>query len=567
MALSLNPRHIRRYGQIAALLARHGRSDLIREGGLESVLDEGFPAEVVPSDADEAPGSVDHAVDLAADLERMGPTFTKLGQLLSSRVDLLPPEYIEALSRLQEEVAPFPFAEAKEIVEEDLGWGLDRLFASFDEQPIAAASLGQVHRARLPSGREVAVKVQRPGVRDQMAEDLDVLLELAAFLDEHTEMGRRYHFAEAMAEMARALTQELDYQREAANLRTLGANLEEIDSLVVPSPVDEYVTSRVLTMDFVDGRKITELSPMAVQELDGEQLADDLFRGYLKQVLVDGFFHADPHPGNVYITLDGRIALIDVGMVGRLAPELQEAILRLLLAISEGRGRDAADIAIDLGRKGDDFDADRFREAVSRQILDLSGASAEDIQIGRVIMKLTRAAGECGLAIPAEFTLLGKTLLNIDLVGRTLDPSLQPNAAIQRHAAEVLQRRMLRAASPGNLFSGLLEANEFAQRLPGRLNRAFDALESREVEVRIRIANDAPLLAGLQKIANRIAAGAILAATIIAAAMMMQVDTDFRIFGYPGLAMLLFVIALVGAVWLFLGILMQDREPADGEDR
>lgn len=567
MALSLNPRHIKRYGQIVALLARHGRSDLIREGGLESVLDEDFPAEVVPAEADAASGSGDQAVDLAADLERMGPAFTKLGQLLSSRVDLLPPQYIEALSRLQEEVAPFSFAEAREIIEEELGAELGRLFGSFEEEPIAAASLGQVHRARLPGGREVAVKVQRPRVRDQVAEDLEVLLELAAFLDEHTEMGRRYHFAEAVAEMARALTQELDYLREAANLRTLGANLEEIESLVVPCPVDEYVTTRVLTMDFVPGRKITELSPMALQELDGERLADDLLRGYLQQVLVDGFFHADPHPGNVYITPDGRVALIDVGMVGRLAPELQDAILRLLLTISEGRGRDAADIAIELGTKGDDFDADGFRDAVSRQILDLYTASAEDIQIGRVIMKLTRAAGEFGLVIPPQFTMLGKTLLNLDLVGRTLDPSLQPNAAIQRHAGEILQKRMLHAASPGNVLSGLLEANEFVQRLPGRLNRAFDALESREVEVRIRIANDAPLLSGLQKIANRIAGGAILAATIIAAAMMMQVDTDFRILGYPGLAMLLFVVALVGAVWLFLGILTHDREPTDGEAR
>ncbi len=563
MALSLNPRHVKRYGQIAALLAKHGRSDLVRQGGLESVLGEELPTDGPEPGSDPDQEASGQADDLAADLERMGPAFTKLGQLLSSRVDLVPPEYIEALSRLQEEVEPFQFEDVQRIVEEELGGRMGQLFETFEREPLAAASLGQVHRATLPSGREVAVKVQRPGVREQVAQDLEVLLELATFLDEHTTTGRRYRFSDSLQEMGRALTQELDYRREATHLRTLGANLEEFDSLVVPCPIDRYVTSRVLTMDFVVGRKITELSPMALQELDGEQLADDLFRAYLKQVLVDGFFHADPHPGNVYITPDNKIALIDVGMVGRLPPELQDGMLRMLLAISEGRGQDAAAVAIELGTKTEEFDGDGFRNVISRQILELYTASAEEIQIGRVIMNLTRAAGEHGLLIPSQLTMLGKTLLNLDLVARTLDPMLRPNAAIQRHAGEILQQRLVQAASPGNLLSGLLEANEFAQRLPGRLNRAFDALESRQVEVRVRVANDALLLSGLQKIANRIAAGAIVAATIIAAAMMMQVETDFRILGYPGLAMLLFITALVGGILLLLDVLTHDRDPEE----
>jgi ubiquinone biosynthesis protein len=550
MGIPLNPKHLKRYGQIGALLVKHGRSDLVRQAGLEATIAE--PPGVRPDDAS-------RGESLASDLEGLGPTFIKLGQLLSTRVDLLPTAYTDALSRLQEDVEPFPFDEVRTIVEEELKTGIDKAFREFDPVPIASASLGQVHRARLPSGRMVAVKVQRPGVRETITEDFEAIEEIARFADEHTDTGRRYRTLGIVEEMRRSLLNELDYRREANNLRTLQANLQEFERIVVPSPIEGYVTPRLLTMEFVRGRNVTDLSPLARMEVDGEALTDELFRAYLKQVLVDGVFHADPHPGNVFLTDDKRIALIDVGMVGKLGPDLQDGMLRMLLAMSEGRGRDVADISIEMGERTELFDAAGFRADIGRLVVEFHTGPVEQLQIGRAVMELTRAAGQNGLIIPQQLTMLGKTLLNLDQVGRTLDPRFDPNAAIRRHASDMMQRRMLRNASPAQLLTGLLEANEFAQKLPGRLNRVLDSLTEREFEVRIRMANDTLLLAGLHKIANRIAAGAVLAALIVGASMLMQVETTYRIFGYPGLAMLLFLAAAIGGIILLLDILLHDR--------
>jgi ubiquinone biosynthesis protein len=550
MSLSLNPQHIKRYARIARLLSKYGRSDLVRQAGLEEALSDRPLPEFEPVAA---------AEELAADLEAMGPTYVKLGQLLSTRADLLPLAYTEALARLQDSVKPFPFAHAVSIVEQELEVRVSRAFQSFDETPIAAASLGQVHRARLRDGRDVAVKVQRPGIREQVVDDSDALEELAGFLDRHTEIGRRYDLAELLQEMRKTLLRELDYRQEAANLSLLGDNLAEFERIVVPRPIQDYTTARVLTMDLVRGRKVTAVGPLARLEIDGDLLADDLFRAYLKQVLVDGFFHADPHPGNVFLTSDGRLALIDVGMVGRVTPEMQDELMRLLLTISEGKGEEAADLIIRTSKRLNGFDEAKFQSRVGDLVSRYHKAAAGQLQIGRVMLEVARGAAEAGLRVQPQLTTLGKTLLNLDQVGRTLDPDFEPNAAIRRHAADLMRRRMLKNASPGNAFSSMLEANEFIQRLPARLNRVLDAVADREVEVRIRLMNESMMMDGLQKIANRIAAGLVIAALILGAAMLMNVETSFTIFGYPGVAMILFLTAVVAAGALLISILTHDQ--------
>lgn len=551
MALSLEPQHLKRYARIARLLTKYGRSDIVREAGLEDTL--ATPEERA------APGAVPQAEELAADLEEMGPTYVKLGQLLSTRADLLPLAYTEALARLQDSVEPFPFSEAADIIEAELGVRIARLFSDIQEEPIAAASLGQVHRAWLRDGRQVAVKVQRPGVREQVTEDFEALAELAGFMDRHTDFGRQFDLSELVVEMRKSLLRELDYRLEADNLATLARNLEGFERIFIPAPVADYTTARVLTMDFVHGRKVTAVGPLARLEMDGRSLADDLFRAYLKQILVDGFFHADPHPGNVFLTDDGRLSLLDVGMVGRVAPELQDELMRLLLSISEGRGEEAADLIIRLGERQDGFEPHTFRERVVELVVRYQNASADQLQIGRVMLEVTRSAVETGLRVPPQLTILGKTLLNLDQVGRTLDPSFQPNAAIRRHAADLMRQRMLKNSSPANLFSSMLEANEFVQRLPARLNRVLDAVADREVEVRIRLMNEALMMEGLQKVANRIAMGLVLAALIIGAAMLMSIESSLRIFGYPALAMVLFLAAVLGGVALVVSIATHDR--------
>lgn len=347
MGLSLKPQHLKRYKDIALLLMKYGRSDVVTAAGLDPMLSDD---PVVAETTDQT------AADLAGDLERMGPTFIKLGQLLSTRSDLLPDEYIRALSRLQDRVEPFPFSEVEPLVTAELGVRLSKAFSEFEATPLAAASLGQVHRAALRDGRQVAVKVQRPGIRSRVAEELETLEDIAEFLDQHTAVGGRYQFTQMLEEFRRSLLRELDYRQEAQNLTLLRHNLADFRRIIVPAPVDDYTTSRVLTMEYVPGTKITALSRVARLELDGAGLADDLFRAYLTQVLVDGFFHADPHPGNVLLTDDGRLALLDLGMVARMAPRVQEQLLQLLLAVSEGRSDEAMASVLKLAEKRPPFD-------------------------------------------------------------------------------------------------------------------------------------------------------------------------------------------------------------------
>jgi predicted unusual protein kinase regulating ubiquinone biosynthesis (AarF/ABC1/UbiB family) len=534
------PEKLSRYAAVATLLLKYGRAGSVDE---TSTAD-------VDSDKPE---------QLACDLEKLGPTFIKLGQVLSTRPDLLPPAYLEALTRLQDKVKPFPFTDVHRIVEEELGARLSKAFTMFEETPIAAASLGQVHRAALRDGRIVAVKVQRPDIAKTVATDLDALDEIAQFLSNRTDAGKRYDLVGMVGEFRMALEAELDYLREANNLRLIGKNLEEFELIVVPQPVEGYTSKRVLTMDYVSGTKVTQISPIVGIELQRDVLADTLVHAYLKQIVLDGVFHADPHPGNVFVTEDGRLALIDLGMVGRITPQMQDRLLKLLLAISEGRGEEAAEVAVTLGEKLPEFNEAGFRRAISALVGRIGHQSIAEFQIGRVFLELSGLINDNAMRAPAELTMLGKTLLHLDEVARTLDPTLDVNECVRRNGVDLMSRRMKKMASSGSLISAVLEGKEFAAKLPGRVNRVLDALAASELKMKVEVIDDGAIIEGLQKVANRITLGLILAAMIVSAAMVMRIDTTFRILGYPAFAMILFLLAGAGAAYLAVQIVRHDR--------
>lgn len=555
--MNISANHLKRYKEIALILWKYGRSDLVKQMGIDDVLES---KDTNARDTKAAPVENAGPEDLANDLEAMGPTYVKLGQVLSGRPDLLPEAYLKALARLQDKVKPFSYAEVEQTVSSELGVRISKAFSRFDREPIAAASLGQVHSAALRDGRLVVVKVQRPNIRQQIADDFEVLEQIATFIDSHTDIGRRHRFLKILEEFRLSLQQELNYEREAQNMIAVGTNLKEFELIQVPQPIPDYSTRCVLTMDYVQGRKVTSLGPLARLEMHGAPLAEELFKSYLKQVLVDGLFHADPHPGNVFLTDDGHIALLDLGMVGHTTPAMQENLLKLLLAISEGNSDEAAHLVIRISQTTEEFNKAEFCRRIAHLLASRQDQGLQQINVGKSVLEVSRNAAENGLFVPSELTLLGKTLLQLDEVGKILDPAFDPNASIRRNVGALMSQRMSKHATQGSVLSSLLEMKDFVGGLPARLNGIMDAITNRELEVKIKAVDAKLIMEGFQKIANRITTGIVLASLILGASVLMQIQTSFRLFGYPGLAILCFLAAAAGGFWLVFSVFVQDHK-------
>jgi len=356
---------------------------------------------------------------------------------------------------------------------------------------------------------------------------------------------------------------ELDYVHEARNLVTLARQLEDFKRIVIPLPVDDYTSARVLTMDYVAGTKITKVGPVEWTDVDGKTLADDLLRAYLHQILIEGFFHADPHPGNVLLTDDHRLALIDLGMVGHLSRRVQEQLFQLMLAVVDARGEEAASAAIALGERVEGFDEAQVRRLVMDQVGHYHDSGAEQLNVGRILLDLAEGTGQYGLRLPSELPLLGKTLLNLNDIGTLLAPDFNLNRQLLENATSLMRRRMLRALTPAHLMSSALEVRDFAERLPQRLNKVLDSLAANDLRLKVEVIDHGAIIDGLQKVANRIALGVVLAALIVGAAMLMRVPTAFTILGYPGLAISLFLAAAAGGLWLAWTILAGDVRRAE----
>lgn len=549
LAAAAKPVNASRYAALVRLLLRHGRSDLVSGAGLDEYAVE--DSAVV--------GDLDQAEAFAADLEAMGPTYIKLGQLLSTRFDLLPSAYTDALTRLQDTVEPFPVEQVKEIIESELDMSLRHMFEDFEEEPLAAASLGQVHRATLPGGRQVVVKVQRPDVRETIRDDMGVLTKLAELADAKTQVGRRYGFSQLLRQFQRSLADELDYRREARNLSKLRELTADYDLLVVPEPVLTHSTSRVLTMERIEGTKVTDVGPLGLMDYETTAIADQLFKAYLQMILDDGFLHADPHPGNLMLTDDGRLALLDLGMVAVVPPRLQESVIKLLLAIADGNGEEAALVLAEMGHPLEGYDAAAFRDDVTHLVSSAVNAGS-DFQAGTALVELSRISGVHGLRPPPEMSMIGKALLNLDQATMHLDPSFAPAEVIRGHITRIMASGL--KTSPGGMLSAALEAKEFTTQLPRRANRILDTLAEGEFSVRVDAIDEERLLVVMQRIANRVVLGIIIAATILGAALLMRVPSESTIVGYPAIAIVCFLLAVVGGGALSAWIVVSDRRIA-----
>lgn len=504
--------------------------------------------------------------DFARDLEALGPTFVKLGQMLSTRPDMIAPEYAHALARMQEGVESVPLGEIEAQIEAEFGVRLNTLFKRFDSEPIGAASLAQVHRAVLHDGREVAVKVQRPGIGPRMRADLDALAGFASAADSFTDMGRRVRFADWIAEFGKALMAELDYVAEAENLARFAEHMQGYPELLVPQPVWDYTRPRVLTMDLVNGIRVDQIPGVRRTELDLTPVAVALLKGYLDQIFVHGEIHADPHPGNMRLTPDGKLAIFDLGMMAHLAPGLRDRLLKLVFAAVDGRGEQVAQETIAMGTRLEDYDEERYTREIGR-IVAVYAAHSGSRSEGRTMLDVVAVATDCGLRTPPELSLLAKTLLNLDGVCQALSPGVDVKSVMEGHLQQVMKGRLRKSLSSANLASEAIEIQDLLRDAPRRISDTLAIMAENKLQVRLAGLEDSRLIENLQKIANRISAGVITASLILASALMMRVETEARLLGYPAIALVLFIAAVVLGMTLVLSSMRRDRTASRHEER
>jgi predicted unusual protein kinase regulating ubiquinone biosynthesis (AarF/ABC1/UbiB family) len=499
------------------------------------------------------------AQELCDDLEDLGPAFIKLGQTLAGRTDLLPTAYYEALASLQENVTPVPYEEVEQIIKDEFGNGPQVLFAHFDVEPLATASLGQVHKAVTHEGVNVAVKVRRPGVREELENEFSLLTKFAETLTDKTDFGKRYQLSDIVHNLKTSVFKEIDYRRELQNLNQFKDLFGEFESIMVPKGFADLSSEKVLTMEYIVGTPVSDTPSTRLDSANKLIQADRLFKAYLTHVLVHGVYHADPHPGNVRVTEEGKLVLLDLGMVGHVTQELRHTLAVLLMQLSEGRAGKVAELALQMTESSPESDRYGFRQAVIEAVDEYANLPLSEMQAGAVILDICNMAAIYRLRIPPQLSLLAKTLTHLDEIGKALAPTFNPNKALRRHVSEIL----VRASSDWLTLPELVKTSHDARKLitegASLTYTILERLADQQFRIEVDALDEERWINQLQKIANRLTAGLILSAMIVGGALLAHVDDPgFMIGGYPGLAFICFMIAFMGGGILAFRILWAD---------
>jgi ubiquinone biosynthesis protein len=552
----LKTRNIGAYRDLLVLFTRYGRKDFRLSLDPQDLLaEESAPTEI---EADVQA----RAQAFAQKLKEMGPTYVKFGQVLSTRPDIVPPEYIAALESLQDDVEPFSFAEVERIVEEELHVRISKLFLEFESTPVAAASLGQVHRAVLRDGREVVLKVQRPNIRDKVRKEMDAFTDIAGTLEDHTDIGRKMNLRGAIEQAKLTLNNELNYLQEARNAEILRRNLADFPQIYIPSVIHDLTTAKVLTTELIHGRKVSKLTPLQMIEHNYAELASVVTEAYLKQICVDGFWHSDPHPGNIFIRdADGQseLVLLDFGMVSRISRGFQDEIIKLLLAISSNRGDEVAEACVRLSEAEETFDATKFVHEISVIVANFHDVDVQQVNTGQLIFNVITVASNNDLRMPVEMAMLAKTLLNLDSITARLDARFDPQAVIRAYAERLITQKLRQKFNPRNFYPALLDLNQLILDLPHRTREILDLTAAGRLTFGIKLTQAEVFLAGMHKIANRITVGVVIAALLLSSSLIMRIPARTLLFGYPVLAMIGYMIAAVAAIYLIASTLLRDH--------
>lgn len=512
-------RHPERYVEIFRILRKYELHHVAAEFGLAHRHEDDEDETIVHDDHDE---DDDHAAGLASALEELGPCFIKLGQLLSTRPDVLPANYVQALSRLQSTVTPVPTGKVIGIIESELGASVSDLFQSFDCEPLATASMAQVHHAVLRDGTEVAVKVQRPGVRQQIEIDIEVLHEVARFATKYTPFGARYGLLQIVRELEHSLSQELDFRVEAENTKLISSQIADFQLLQTPTVYSDYTSRRVLTLSFIRGQHLENVSREKLNALDSRAITKELLSAYLKQAIIDGVFHCDPHPGNIFLTDDGRLALMDFGMVGRFDSGQKDNIILLLLAFSERQGERVADTYLEMIEVPKDVNRRAFTQDVCALVSRYHDMSGGRMAMGTALLDLTKIAQANNTPVPSAMTLLGKAMLNLDGTIRVLSPQLDPVQLIRDYMIEVMEKRVKGQVSPGRVFAWILDMKHLFENTPRRTDMILDKLANDQLTIRLEVEQLSETGKALNQAANRLSLSIIIASLIMGGGFILE---------------------------------------------
>ena len=558
--LGLRYRHLRRYREIVHVLAKHGFGGFIDQMGLVPYLS--LPRRLLRRWAQEPPLTLPERVLLA--IEELGPTFIKLGQILSTRPDLIPPDFIRELAKLQDAVPPAPWEQVREQIESELGGPIEDIFTSFNVEPVAAASLAQVHEATLPGGEEVVVKVQRPGIEEVIDVDLEILFDLARLAQERTPLGEVYDLTEIAEDFAFTLRGELDYRREGYNADRFRRNFAGEPHLYIPKVYWDYTTRRVLVMERISGIKIDDVEALDAAGFDRHQIALCAARIIVKEVLEDGFFHADPHPGNFFVLRgeDGSpvIGAMDFGMVGHLDRRDRENLIRLYTSAVRLDVEVVVNQLIRMGAAGRGLDRLGLERDIGRLLTKYYGLPIKEIRVAEVVEEVRPVVFRHHLRLPSQFWLLGKTLGMMEGVALKLDPDFDFFAVSRPYVRRFLWQMASPRAWAKKLARGVGDWGEFFSTLPRQAPRLLEQMERGELQITLRSREIEGLPAKLDRVANRLALSVLVAAFIVALATLLpsSLPSGWRDWAFwlmiPG-----FLAAGILGLWLLFSILRSGR--------
>jgi ubiquinone biosynthesis protein len=566
MALTLKTNHVKQYKDVAVLLAKYANADIANSTDLADMFWAGKSPFSLGDLKNVGHGSEarPRELELKDSLEKLGPTFSKLASLLAMRSDLLSPSYRDALSHLEECAPASDWMAVKTSVESEIGTSISKAFKSFDQAPFSISALSQIHRATLRDGRRAVVKIQHPEVRERVHDDLQALEELASFCQEHKILPVRFDFLRSFHELKQIMIAELDLRQEAQNLKTLHEHLKSHDRITVGIPVEKYCTARMLTKSSIEGTPLSTVEHSGLLKAERRKLAEQLLQAYLQQILVNGFVGVDCAPDRTLLTVDGKLALLEFGSVARISPSVQHKLIALLFAVDQTEVERVADLAVDLGAKNEGFNRAELRRAISDMLLVHRDMAEEHMEVGLVLESIARACLTNGLQLPMEVAMLGSVMRNLDSIVKLLDPEFDANDFIRKSMPPIMRKRANEAVSPAQIFRTLVETTEFVEHLPNQFSTILDAVANNELKIQVHAIDEQLLMIGFQKVANRITVGLVLAALIIGASMLMRVQTQFTIVGYPGLAILCFVAAAGTGFGLIVEILLGDRKSRTG---